>query len=179
MNDKKQPWIEVGYSIFSQEGPQGLKVEALAKKVGKSKSSFYHHFADLEVFIDYLLKHHIQKSEETAIKAKDCQVMIPDFLDLLLAIKQDLLFNRQLRINRTLAGYKECFEKANKPVEKAFLKIWSKPLGLEENEALAQVVLNLAVENFYLRITDETLTHEWLLSYWEEIKLMIKGLKQT
>ncbi len=177
--DRKQPWIEVGYDLFSKHGPSALKVEVIAKRVNKSKSSFYHHFADLEVFINLLLRYHIAKSDEIAVKAKECQVMVPDFLDLLLDIKEDLLFNRQLRINRGLVGYQECFEKANKPVEKAFLKIWSKPLGLEKNESLAQVVLNLAVENFYLRITDESLTREWLLAYWSEIKLMIKGLKQS
>ena len=46
------PLLEVGYTIFSNEGPQGLKIEALAREVGKSKSSFYHCFADLDIFID-------------------------------------------------------------------------------------------------------------------------------
>nr|WP_245550167.1 TetR/AcrR family transcriptional regulator [Haliscomenobacter hydrossis] len=27
-----------------------MKIEVLAKKVGISKSSFYHHFVDLEIF---------------------------------------------------------------------------------------------------------------------------------
>ena len=176
--DKKQSWIDVGYSVFSKEGPNGLKVEVLAKRVGKSKSSFYHHFSDLEVFTQFLLKHHIKVSDKTAERAEKCEVMVPDFLDLLIDIKQDLLFNRQLRINRNEKGYKACFEKANRPVEKAFLTIWSKPLGLEGNESLAQVVLNLAVENFYLRITEETITREWLLEYWEEIKGMINEFKK-
>ena len=46
------PWLEVGYAIFSNEGPKGLKIEVLAREVGKSKSSFYHCFADLDIFID-------------------------------------------------------------------------------------------------------------------------------
>jgi AcrR family transcriptional regulator len=41
----KMPWLEVGYTIFSNEGPKALKIEALARKVGKNKSSFYHCFA--------------------------------------------------------------------------------------------------------------------------------------
>ncbi len=51
-------WINAGYQIFAYEGPNGLKVERLAKAVGKNKSSFYHLFGDLEIFIDHLLKHH-------------------------------------------------------------------------------------------------------------------------
>lgn len=40
-----------------------MKVERLAKAVGKNKSSFYHFFADLEVFTDFLLKYHLAQSE--------------------------------------------------------------------------------------------------------------------
>ncbi|MFZ4399682.1 MAG: TetR/AcrR family transcriptional regulator, partial [Bacteroidales bacterium] len=40
-------WIIKGYETFAFFGENGLKVEQLAKSVGISKSSFYHHFADL------------------------------------------------------------------------------------------------------------------------------------
>jgi len=48
-------WLEAGYAAFSLHGPNGIKVESLAKEIGKSKSSFYHHFADREIFIEELL----------------------------------------------------------------------------------------------------------------------------
>ncbi len=60
--DTKQPWILTGYRLFDQQGPVGLKVEVLAREVGKSKSSFYHHFADLEAFTEAMLVHHLQQS---------------------------------------------------------------------------------------------------------------------
>jgi AcrR family transcriptional regulator len=49
-NDKKDTWIQAGYALFAEQGPSALKIEVLAKMVGISKSSFYHYFADLEVF---------------------------------------------------------------------------------------------------------------------------------
>ena len=52
-NDSKEIWIKKGYEIFAISGQNGLKIEPLAKTVGKSKSSFYHHFTDLELFTDY------------------------------------------------------------------------------------------------------------------------------
>lgn len=175
-NNIKQPWIDIGYRMFSEQGPKGLKVDIIAKMVNKNKSSFYHHFADMEVFIECLQDHHLKRTESIAIRAKECKNMVPDMLYLLLDIKQDLLFNRQLRINRHLTEFKNCFEKANKPVENAFIKIWSEALGLKENENLAQIILNLTVENFYLQITEETLTYDWLLNYFNEILLMVKGI---
>lgn len=172
----KQPWIDIGYELFSKNGPNGIKVEVIAKLVNKNKSSFYHHFADLENFIECLLEHHLERTKAIAIRAKECKSMNPDLLTLLVDIKQDLLFNRQLRINRHLPEYKNCFVKANKPVEDAFIKIWSEALGLKEKEHLAQIVLNITVENFYLQITEETLTYDWILNYFNEIILMVKGI---
>ena len=176
-NNIRQPWIDIGYELFSKFGPKGLKVETIAKMVNKNKSSFYHHFADMEVFVEYLQIYHLERTKSIAIRAKECKNMVPDMLNLLLDIKQDLLFNRQLRINRNLNDFKKCFENVNRTVEDAFIRIWSEALGLEENEQLAQIVLNLTVENFYLQITEETLTYDWLLSYFTEILLMVKGIR--
>lgn len=59
MNDAiKLPWVEAGYQLFAEHGPKGLKVEVIARHVKKSKSSFYHHFSDLEVFTEELLFFH-------------------------------------------------------------------------------------------------------------------------
>jgi hypothetical protein len=127
------------------------------------------------VFTAYLITAHLERSKIISIKAKACENMVPDMLNLLIDIKQDLLFNRQLRINRHLPDFKKCFENANKPVENAFIKIWSEAIGLEGKEFLAQVVLNVTVENFYLQITEENLCYDWLLNYFEEIRFMIKS----
>lgn len=178
MNDNiKQPWIHIGYDGFSKQGPKGLKVELMAKLVNKNKSSFYHHFADMEVFIECLLHYHLERTKFIVARTKECKNMVPEMLQLLVEVKEDLLFNRQLRIHRHLPEFKTCFEKANKPVEDAFLKIWSEALELGENEQLAQIVLNLAVENFYLQITEETLTYDWILTYFNEIRTMVIGIK--
>jgi AcrR family transcriptional regulator len=171
-----QPWILIGYELFSKEGPAGLKVEVVARKVGKSKSSFYHHFADVEIFTETLLTYHLERSKAIADREKLCKKMIPDMLNLLIEVKQDLLFNRQLRVNRHIFAYKKCFESANREVEDAFLEIWSETLGLSDNTNAARKVLEQSIENFYLQITDETLTYEWLLKFVGEIRFMVRAI---
>ena len=94
--DTEKPWIEAGYRIFAYKGPDALKVELLAREVGISKSSFYHHFADLNIFTDKLTSLHIHKAEIIAAEAKLCQKFDPDFILLLMSNKEDLLFNRQI-----------------------------------------------------------------------------------
>lgn len=53
-----EKWLHAGYQAYAYQGEAGLKVEVLAKTIGISKSSFYHHFADQEVLVEALFEHH-------------------------------------------------------------------------------------------------------------------------
>lgn len=177
--DNKQIWILCGYELFANKGPNGLKVEVLARQVNKSKSSFYHHFADLELFTELLLEYHLERAKIIADKERLCRNVVPELLTLLLEFKQDLLFNRQLRINRNNQEFKLCFEKTSREVGQAILGIWAETLGLTESSNLANIVLNLSLENFYLQITEQSMTYEWLLSFVSELQTMVKEFKKN
>lgn len=62
MRKIEEPWILAGHKIFAEKGPEALKVEVLAREVNKNKSSFYHHFADLQVFRTRLLEYHRKRA---------------------------------------------------------------------------------------------------------------------
>ena len=174
----KTKWIEIGYEWFALDGPQQLRVEVISKHIGKSKSSFYHHFGDVEGFTNALLEYHEHRARVIAEQARSCQQMVPDLLNLLLSVKVDILFNRQLRIHRDVAEYKRCFQNSSGLVEEAFLSIWSESLGLGDHIYLARIILNLTVENFYLQVTNETLTADWLKAYLNEIQQMVRAMMQ-
>lgn len=176
--DNIKPWILVGYELFAGFGPSGLKIEVISKKVDKSKSSFYHHFSDLEVFTEYLLDYHMERAKNIAQLESNCTNIDPELITILIEVKQDLLFNRQLRIHRTIESYRLCFEKSNKLVGEAFIALWAKELGLVENMSLAKVLLGLALENFYLQLTEETLNYDWLSAYFGDIKRLVSGIKK-
>lgn len=173
MKDKMQPWIEAGYELFAGEGPSALKVEVMARQVHTSKSSFYHHFADLDLFTAHLLEYHLVRARMIAEREAACQCVDPDLLEVILEFKQDLLFNRQLRVNRDQAAFRACFEQVNALVGGAILELWACDLGLTAKTGLAQMVLNLTLENFFLQITAETMTYPWLKSYFQDIRNMV------
>lgn len=177
-SDNKLPWILAGYDLFANHGPGGLKVEVIARLVGKSKSSFYHYFADLEIFTDVLLTYHLERAGFIAQQEKQCRQVDPDLLNLLLSVKQDLLFSRQLRVHRSNVALKQCLEKTTKLVSEAIIGIWAAELGLANNSSLAQLVLNLSIENFYLQLTAETLTYPWLAQYIQELKTMVSAFQK-
>lgn len=178
MKEIEKPWIEKGYRSFAYEGPGGLRIERLSKEVGKNKSSFYHLFSDLEVFTERLLTHHLSQAKimaEKEAKSMDEQELI----QVILEHKIDLLFNRQLRIHRENKRFENCFNQINQISIHAILPVWKKTIGLSDNSALAQVVLSLSLENFYLQITDETLNESWLRSFFATIRDLVRHFKQV
>lgn len=171
-------WIEKGYKIFAYEGPIGLKIERLAKIVGKNKSSFYHLFADMEVFTSILIDYHLQQAKIVASKESAC-TREEELICVLTEHKLDLLFNRQLRIHRENIEFATCFTETTKILIPAILPFWKQIIGLHDHSYLAELVLQLTLENFFLQITDETLNQTWLNNYFENIRNLVWQFKHT
>ncbi|WP_422104028.1 TetR/AcrR family transcriptional regulator [Winogradskyella sp.] len=178
MKEIERTWLEAGYRCFAHKGPEGLKVERLSKEVGKNKSSFYHLFADLEIFTERLLALHlgqakaISKKESTATNEKE-------LISIILEHKVDLLFNRQLRVHRNNPQFKEYLDHIIQFSVQGLLPVWKNIISLTENGALAQMVLHLSLENFYLQITEETLNESWLKTYFASIRQMVFLFKKS
>lgn len=168
--DTKDIWIKKGYEIFAICGQTGLKIEPLARAVGKSKSSFYHHFADLESFIDLILKHHLEQSLIIAKKEQQANHIDPELIGILVEHKTDLLFNRQLRINQNIKSFSDTLLQSNKIVGDAFVKVWVKDLSLRLTQKQLEGIFTLALENFFLKINADNLTNTWLSEYFANLK---------
>ena len=178
MKASLEPWIVAGYRIFAYEGPLGLKVERLARTVGKNKSSFYHHFADLEVFTEELLGYHLAQARLVAEK-EGAAADLEELITVLVDHKVDMLFNRQLRIHRTNPAFEACFNRVNEFSVPAITPLWARLLGLEDKLYLAGLVLQLSLENFFLQITDETLRPEWLRAYFHRARQLVLAFQST
>lgn len=176
MKSSELPWLEAGYITFAMEGPTAIKVERLARSVGKNKSSFYFLFADIEVFIGHLLRYHMEQVEVLAEKEAQCS-SLEELIELIVANKTDLLFNRQLKIHRENPEFEACFCKTNQMTVASITELWKEMLGLENESYLAGLVLKLSLENFYLQITDETLNKDWLNSYFAELQQLVQSFK--
>jgi AcrR family transcriptional regulator len=170
MTDSKTIWIEAGYALFALEGPAGLKVETLARKAGISKSSFYHHFADLELFADFLLIHHLHQSQIIAEKERAAAAIDPELIDVILLHRTDILFNRQLRFHRHQKSFADALEHSNRIIGDAFVAVWVKELGLKLSPSQLAGIFELALENFYLQINPANFNREWLAAYFAQLK---------
>ncbi|MFH6604339.1 hypothetical protein ACEZ3G_12680 [Maribacter algicola] len=172
MREIESIWLETGYKHFAFEGPRGLKIERLSKEVGKNKSSFYHLFADLEIFTKHLLDFHLSRAKNISTKEAKAKNE-EELISIIIEHKIDLLFNRQLRIHRDNQEFKNCLSRINQFSIQGLLPVWKNIICLSENSPLAKMVLHLSLENFYLQITYETLNRDWLREYFSDIRKMV------
>lgn len=175
MTDAKENWIKIGYEIFAISGENGLKIEVLAKKIGISKSSFYHHFAEIDLFIEQLLFYHLKQSAIMAEKEKAANTIHPELICILIEHRMDLLFNRQLRFNQHIEHYKTTLLKSNQIIGNEFVKLWAKDLNLTLSQKQLEGLFELAVENFFLQINHENLHFDWLKLYFENLRKIARN----
>lgn len=48
---EREDWIDLGLALLSEHGPEALTVDRLTQAAGKTRGSFYHHFADQQGFL--------------------------------------------------------------------------------------------------------------------------------
>ena len=129
-------------------------------------------------FTERLLEHHLRQSQVLSDKESQAENE-PELIDHLLDHKLDLLFNRQLRVHRENEAFAAVFTRTIEILLPGFLPIWKQIIGLEEHNYLAQTVLMLSLENFFLQITDETLNRSWITADFDQIREMVRLFKQN
>lgn len=64
----KTDWLEIGFSRLVSEGPGALTIEGLCQAAGRTRGSFYHHFADREDFVREMVLEWRERSTEQAAR---------------------------------------------------------------------------------------------------------------
>lgn len=67
----QEDWLEAGLTLLRERGHDALTIDALCRALGRTKGSFYHHFADVSGFSQRLLEHWEKRSTEDIILAAD------------------------------------------------------------------------------------------------------------
>ena len=177
MNTKQQEWIEKSYLQVAEHGFGSLTVHSISRIVGKSKSSFYHYFGDLELFKQDLLDYHLERAKSFANEISKCEAIDPDFIHVFLKYKMDLFFHKQLRIFRNEAIYHTYIEKAFDLYEAAVMEKWNEHFGLTNQKFFSKKFKRFITEHFLLSITPQDFDVQWLRAYLKEIASLILQMK--
>ena len=167
----KEQWLQQGYVDFAKQGPENLSIKHMGEAIGASRSSFYHHFAEMDLFIDELLAQHWDICQEFNEAGKEaCQNLIPDLYDLLAQYPIPLSFSRQLFHNRHIPRYNFLFVKTYQASAEAFvLNLFAKHMDLQlPQRDLNHLFLTLG-EAWYSRLDPKDLSAATLRKHSEDI----------
>lgn len=160
----KEQWLEQGYVDFAKQGPENLSISQIGKEVGASRSSFYHHFGDMDLFVDELLARHWRLCQVFNREGKaHCQNLMPDLYQLLARFDLPLQFSRQLFHHRHIPRCNYVFLRTYESSAKAFILELFRAhmdLHLPQND-LYHLFLTLG-EAWYSRLDPNDLSAETL-----------------
>ena len=170
-NESKHKWIEKGYEHFALYGPKNLSINKLSKEIGSARASFYHHFGDIEVFIEELLDMHWQINQQfCSIGARECKKIFPDLYLLLEQYPIPLQFSKQLFLNRNNPAFNYLFMKTYNASAIAFiLKLFSEQFGLHHNNEDTYNLWLTVGESWYSRLDTNNLSAIKMQQLAEEI----------
>lgn len=63
----KTDWLQAGFRALAEDGPQALRAERLARKIGTTKGSFYWHFSDVPTFHAEMLAYWEQRAFDDVV----------------------------------------------------------------------------------------------------------------
>ncbi|GBF50118.1 transcriptional regulator, TetR family [Leptospira ryugenii] len=169
MKETSLAWLAAAYKIFALEGKSGLKIERLARLVGLSKSSFYHHFVDFDFFFEMLLAYHEERILQLLEAEKMCERLVPDFIDLCLERKDDLFFHQKVRTLRSDTKIDSLLKRMDTQVMHVFLSIWSKEIKGKWSLDQLQSLYPLASEYFFSNLTEDSFQKESLSELFQKL----------
>lgn len=171
IENTRQLWIEKGYEHFALYGPKNLSINKISKTTGSSRASFYHHFGDIEVFIDELLAKHWQITETFIHSGREhCRQLMPDLYDLCEQNPVPLKFALQLFHHRSTPEFNFLFIKSYEAIAKSFaLELFINHFELIQNKTEVYNLWLTLGEAWYSRIDPNDLTSASLQRHAGEI----------
>lgn len=177
MSKKRKEWIAKSYALVAEKGFERLNVNSISRLVGKSKSSFYHYFGDMELFKMKLLDFHVKQMNIFSAKISEGDNIYPDLINVFLEHQLDIFFHKQLRIHREDPTNKKHIEKIFQDYENAILEQWNNHFDLNHQKLFSRKFNRFISEHFFLSITHEEYSFDWLKNYLDKILDLIQHMK--
>lgn len=178
MTDAANKWIEAGYELFAYEGPDGVQIEKLARKVGLNKSGFYHHFGDREIYFCEIIKHHYLVTEKFREELKKAEKFDPDALNLLIKYRISSLVQAQLRRQHYDKSMYNAFLQVKTKNSKLFGPLWAEYLQIPNNPTLADELWDIMRDVYFAHIANPDITYKTLSPIVHKFFRVVQELKR-
>ena len=172
-------WTKVGYTLFAEEGMQGIQVERLARILQLNKSGFYHYFGDVDGYFEELIQLHRDKAAVYLTDLKEIKNIDPDYLLHIVKHKVAIMFHLQLIRNKDNKIFYETAAKIDKEEDQILGTLWSDYLGIHQNPDLAIRYFNVVRDMFYARISLQNMEYPFLHKLMAEAKVVMRQIAEA
>ena len=176
VSNSSNKWIEAGYTLFAESGPDAIQIEKMARMLKTNKSGFYYFFGDKEIFFDELAKYHNQIGIKFANEIKAIKNFDPEYIDLLMKYRNPLFVQMQMRKHGEIKVFGDTFEMIRKRNDLLQLAVWSEFLGLPNQQILAAELFDIARDMIYTRLSPENVTKDSLTGLFELIRKVVQKI---
>ncbi|HMG92529.1 MAG TPA: TetR/AcrR family transcriptional regulator [Chryseolinea sp.] len=166
-------WTEQGYSLFAEEGLDGIQIERLSRMLQLNKSSFYHYFGDMEVYCAELLRLHERKCDMFYDEIKHIKTIDPEYFQKVVEHKVTMIFQVQLYHTKSKPAYYNLAEMIDEKEGPILRDLWNDYLGFNDNADLAIRYFIIVRDMVYRRISLQNLTYEFLRKIFTEAKVVL------
>jgi len=170
-------WLEAGYNVFAREGPEGIQVERIARILALNKSGFYHYFGTLEIFYELFVQYHYNRVDAAINDAQNARSLDPDYLNIIVKHKITFLVQMQLIRYKSNELFSKAYLQVNQKIDQSVIQLWSKHLGLIDNDDLSLLFLGFVRDSFYARVTFENFNYYFLHTLASEAKKITEELQ--
>lgn len=167
-------WLEEGYTLFANEGPDGIQIERLARILGLNKSGFYHYFGDLDIFYSELLSLHKKKADIYLNDLRAIEAIDPGYLEVVAKHKLPVIFNMQLLRAKDNLVFVQLAEAIDKKEDELIGKLWSAYLGIGDNTELAVRYFIIVRDMAYARMSVQNLDVSFLRNLMTEARAVLQ-----
>lgn len=169
-----QVWIDCGYNLFAQEGPEAIKVERLAQILDLNKSGFYHYFGDRQSFIEQLMKKHLKDAELLADDFREVQEFDPQFMEVLIKYTLTVMAHNQLVRNRHDDLLTKTYHQVNDMIDPIIIRLFADFIGFKDHLEFSGKYYGQVRDGFYTQISFDRMTYPFLKDYLYQAREVIQ-----
>ena len=168
-------WTEQGYSLFAEEGLDGIQIERLARILQLNKSGFYHYFGDLEGYCEEIVKLHHRKVDYFLQDVGKVNRVDPDYLLVLVKHAPTVMAQVQCTRHKHSQSFYQASEVVDRKLNSAIQQLWSDYLGVT-NPDLVVRYFSIIRDMFYTRISFKNLNYPFLYNMATEARQLVAQL---
>jgi AcrR family transcriptional regulator len=152
-------WIETGYQLFGEMGPEELNIKALSEACGLPRPNFYYHFSDKDDLIDKLLKKHFENFLNLENDLKESfENFLPDLHLNTVKYKKEHKFHWQLFRHRHILKYNQVYLIINNTTSDLIIPKFKKYYKLRTNTSVTKSLWETLLDAWFSNIDFEKFT---------------------